>query len=328
MMRFSKILIVSATLALGACSHYSDDLSSLDGAMKSNTAMAYNASATSPQDIQPAAGGGAATGGSINNFLARDYYNLARFENDKAYDYKAAKNYTKKAMMAQKGEFTAPSKISSYDIPSDRVADLQQARANLVSALKESNTPENGATLAKAQSSFDCWLERAEEADDDAHFAECKGQFEQSMALLIMPAAGDATATTAYQISFMQTSAIPDEASQKRIEYIAQYLQAPENAPLKLALSASGDEVGNARIAAVQKSIVEKGVSADRIVVAAPAVVASGAQAVDSGVQATIIGSTQVQTTTTTSTFVPTAPVQVAPAQAAPTPAPVPAPVQ
>lgn len=325
MMRFSKILLVTATLALGACSHYSDDLASLDGPMKASpNAMAYNTVAQ-PQDIAPAAGGPAMMGGSINNFLARDYYDLARYENDKAYDYKAAKQFTQKAMTAQKGQLTVPSKISSFDIPASRVGELTQARANLIAALKEQNTPENAPTLAKAQSSFDCWVERAEEADEESHYAECKGQFEQSMAMLIMPAAGDAVAPTVYNIGFMQTSAVPDEASQKSIEYVAGYLQQPENAPLKIALSAPADEIGKARVAAVLKAITDKGVTPDRVSITVPEVVAStGVQAVNDGVQIMIVGSTAVSTTTTTTKYVPVTPTQVAPAAPVmPTPAPV-----
>ena len=64
MTRFSKFFLVMTAVSLGACSHYSDDLSSLDGSMKANpTALAYNTTATSPQDIQPAAGGGLAAPG-------------------------------------------------------------------------------------------------------------------------------------------------------------------------------------------------------------------------------------------------------------------------
>lgn len=333
MTRFSKILLVSATLALGACSHYSDDLSSLDNSMKANpTAMAYNTTAA-PQDIAPAAGGPAATAGSINTFLARDYYDLARYENDKAYDYKAAKEFTKKAVMAQKGERTIPSKISSFDIPADRAGELTEARASLISALKEGNTPENGPALAKAQSSFDCWLERAEEAEDDTHFAECKGQFEQSMASLMMPAAGDPVAPTVYDIGFRETSAVLDEASSKRIDYIAEYLKAPENAALKLALAAPAGETGQARLAAVSKAITDKGVAADRITAtvadAIPATVPPTENVAD-GVKVAIIGSAQASTTTTTSTFVPVTPTEVpaaapvsSPAPAMPAPAPV-----
>jgi hypothetical protein len=324
MMRFSKILLVTATLALGACSHYSDDLSSLDGSMKANpNALAYN-STVAPQNIAPAAGGPA---GSINTFLARDYYELARYENDKAYDYKAAKQFTQKAMNAQKGTFTAPSKISSFDVPSNRVPELTQARADLVAALKTQNTPENGPSLAKAQSSFDCWLERAEEADEDTHYAECKGQFEQSMASLMMPAAGDVVAPTVYNIGFLQTSAVPDEAAKKTREYIAGYLQQPENAPLKVALSAPVDEVGKARIAAVLKAITDKGVTPDRVSITVPEVVAStGVQAVNDTVQVMILGSSASSTTTTTTTYVPVTPTPVAPTAPAPV-MPAPAPV-
>lgn len=324
MMRFSKILLVTAILALGACSHYSDDLSSLDGSMKANpNALAYNTT-LAPQNIAPAAGGSAMTGGAINTFLARDYYELARYENDKAYDYKAAKQFTQKAMTAQKGQITVPSKISSFDLPAERVQELTKARTDLIAALKTQNTPENAPALAKAQSSFDCWVERAEEADEETHFAECKGQFEQSMASLMMPAAGDALAPTVYEIGFMQTSAVPDEASKKRIDYLAGYLQQPENAPLKIALSAPADEVGKARIMAVQNAIVSKGVAAERVTITVPeAIAAAGVQAVSTGVQAVIVGSTQASTTTTTTTYVPVTPTNVAPAPVMPAPAAV-----
>lgn len=323
MKRMSKLLMVLSVLALGACEHYSDDLASLDGSMKTNqTTLAYaSAAPVSPQDIAPAAGGPAATGGSINTFLAREYYDLARYENDKAYDYKAAKQYTKKAVSAQKGQFTGPSKISAFDIPSQHVGELTQARSDLIAALKTQNTPENGPALAKAQSSFDCWLERAEEADEDTHFAECKTQFEQSMAMLIMPAAGEADASTVFQIGFLQTSAVPDDASKNRIEYIANYLLKPENAPLKVALSAPADEVGTARIAAVQNAFAAKGVTPDRITIvpseAIPATVPP-TQAVNDGVKVVFIGSTQVTTTTTTTKFVPVTPGQIDPATVGP----------
>ncbi len=306
----SKASMFAFALLLGACSHYSEDLSSLDGAMKTNTTVAY---AASPQDIAPAAGGPAT--GSLNTFLARDYYELARFENDKAFDYKAASQYTDKAMMASKGQLTPPSKISSFDLPTERVGELTQARANLIAALKTQNTPENGANLAKAQSSFDCWIERAEEAEDDAHFAECKGQFEQSMASLTAPAAGDANAATVYQLGFLETSAVPDEATNKRIEYIAQTLQAPENTPLGIALSAPAGEIGNARINTVRNALIAKGVPETRITLTTPEAVPATVpptETVNGGVQATIIGSTVSSTTTTTQTYVPVTP-QVVP---------------
>lgn len=290
MTRFPKILFVLSALTLGACSHYSDDLASLDGAMKSNQSFA--SAAVAPQDIAPAAGGPALTGGSINDFLARDYYELARHENDKAYDYKAAKQFTAKALSAKKGQLTTPSKISSFDVPEERVGELTKARADLIGALKQQNTPENAATLAKAQSSFDCWLERAEEADSAGHYAECKAQFEQSMVALVTPAAGDATSPT-YQIAFVQTSAVPDEMSQKLIGDIANYVLAPENTALNIVLSAPSDETGAARVASVQNAFIASGVSPARVNVTVPQIAQPATispQSVGGTVQATIVG--------------------------------------
>lgn len=290
MTRFPKVLFVLSALTVGACSHYSDDLASLDGAMKSNQSFA--AANIAPQDIAPAAGGPVLTGGSINDFLARDYYELARHENDKAYDYKAAKQFTSKAISANKGQLTTPSKISAFDVPKERVGELTQARADLIAALKQQNTPENAATLAKAQTSFDCWIERAEEADDAGHYAECKSQFEQSMVNLVAPAAGDAAAPT-YQIGFVQTSAVPDDVSQKLIGDIAHYVLAPENAALNIVLTAPSDETGAARIASVQNAFIANGVSPARVNVTVPQIAqpsATAPQSVGGNVQATIVG--------------------------------------
>lgn len=291
MKHFPKIICVLSALTLGACSHYSDDLASLDGAMKSGQSFA--SASMAPQDIAPAAGGITQAGGSINEHLARGYYELARHENDKAYDYKASKQFTAKAMAAQKGQRTIPSKISAYDIPKERVAELTQARASLIAALKDNNTPENAATLAKAQTGFDCWLERAEEANEAEHYAACKTQFEESMASLAAPAAGDATAPT-YRIGFVQTSAVPDDVSQKLIGDIAAYVLAPENASMTIVLSAPSDETGAARVAAVQNAFIANGVSPARVNTTIPQIVqaANGAapQQVIGTVHATIVG--------------------------------------
>jgi hypothetical protein len=65
-----------------------------------------------------------------------------------------------------------------------------EARKNLIVALREQNSPENAQSLARAQTRFECWIERAEEANDESHYAACKNEFEAAMASLTMPAAG------------------------------------------------------------------------------------------------------------------------------------------
>lgn len=314
-MRTASIAILSAAtlLLLGACSHYSDDLASLDDVMKAKP-QPVMAAVTTPQEITPAAGMDSVPAAAVpvvpmNEYLARDYYELAKYENDKAYDYKASKNYTEKAMIAAKGERVIPSAISSYDLPDERMAELAEARKRLVMALNEqSSLPENQMALAKAQSGFDCWLERAEEADKESHYADCKTQFEQSMASLMMPAAGSVEApvapavvasippstvertTTVFDIRFVRMGAVPDDASRKNIDAIAQTLNAPENAALKVAVTAPAGDIGTARANSVRQSLIVKGVAPTRISVTAPS-----AEPADEGVKVAIIGATPAQ---------------------------------
>lgn len=186
-MKIASVTACIAVLLLGACSHYSEELSALDSDMAAAPqTFAYNAAAT-PQDITPAAGG---AGPSFTQYLARDYYELAKYENDKAYDYKAAKLFTQKAMDAAKGSTPAPTAVSSYDIPDHLKPSLDAAQRDLIIALKDRNTPENAAALANAQTQYECWLDRAEEATDANHYAGCQSAFEGAMAALTMPAAG------------------------------------------------------------------------------------------------------------------------------------------
>ncbi len=304
---FVVTLFAATSLFLGACSHYSDDLASLDNAMKAKPQPVMAAATATPQEIAPAAGAGAVAVPAVpmNDYLARDYYDLAKYENDKAYDYKASKIYTEKAMIAAKGERVMPSAISSYDLPDERVAELTEARKRLAIALTEQSVPENQQALAKAQTGFDCWLERAEEADKESHYADCKAQFEQSMASLMMPAAGSVETpaptapavvasippstvertTTVYDIKFVRMGAVPDDASRKYIDHIAQTLNAPENAVLKVAVTAPAGDVGTARANSVRQSLIIKGVAPARISVTAPS-----AGSADEGVKVAIIG--------------------------------------
>lgn len=263
-MRNVRFMALAAALLVSACSHYSDDLSSLDKDMKApNTQVAY---AASPQDIAPAAG---TTGDEFRRALAREYYDMAKFENEKAYDYKSSKQFTGKAMKAAKGELVVPSKVSSYDIPAEQVAALSEARTQLIVALKTQNTPDNAATLARAQARYECWLERAEEAAEDSHFAACKEEFEQSMAMLIMPAAGEGT--TSYDILFGTESAIVEPASVTKINLIAQFLNDPKNATYTASLTGFdgaggyGGGITATRVSAVRDALVSKGVANERL---------------------------------------------------------------
>lgn len=318
MKKFVPVSII-ALMTLGACSHYSEDLASLEGkigARQQQIAASYPAT-TDLQSIAPAAGGAEFSREAFNQTLASEYFTMAKYENEKAYDYKAAKLYTQKAKMASEGKVVVPSKVSAFDVPEEKQGELNEARANLIEALKNQNTPENQRTLGVAQARYECWLERAEEAADDAHYASCKNDFDAAMAQLIVPAAGHPQASAAmYNVGFSANSTQFDAASAQTINSLAAFLNMPENAAYTANLTgftgmAQGEyaeTLANARVIAVRDALAKQGVNAARL----SAFVSKEGQASDNGkVEVSVSAAT---------TATATAPVQVqAPA---PTPAP------
>ena len=250
------------------CSHYSQDLSSLDNDMNAQATVATNAYA--PQDITPAAGGIPGSR-AFSEQLAREYYAMAKYENDKAYDYKASKLYTSKAMIASKGNLVVPSKVTAYDLTPARAGELSAARKELITSLKDLNTPENAATLATAQTRYECWLERAEEAADETHYADCKSEFEAAMASLTMPAAGNSL--NAYDIGFAQNTAIIDPAQASTLELIANFLKDPANAGYTATLTGftaaqQGEfavSLATTRVNTVREALLTKGIDGAKL---------------------------------------------------------------
>lgn len=263
------LLLSAAILSLGACSHYSDDLASMEGKYAKPAQTA--AFAANPQDIAPAAG--MASNQTLNQTLANEYYSMARYENDAAFDYKAAKGFTQKARMAAEGKLVVPSKVSAYDVPEGQQPELNQARGELITALKTQNTPENAAALGTAQARYECWLERAEEAADETHYQTCKNEFEAAMAQLITPASGVPAATTAYEIGFSGGSAVLDESSKKTVAYLSNFLNAPSNQTYTVnvtgftigAQGSNGQAIANARVISVRDALLQDGVAAARM---------------------------------------------------------------
>jgi len=271
-MKTVSFVSVAAILTLGACSHYSEDLASLEGKIGQAPApIAVMAMEADPQNIAPAAGGPVSME-TLNAALAREYYEMARYENDTAFDYKAAKLYTTKAKMAAEGKLVVPSKVSAFDVPRESAGDLNAAREELISALKTQNTAENQTALAIAQARYECWLERADEAADETHYASCKDEFEQAMAQIVAPAAGVAT-PTAYDVGFAANSAVLDEASKNTVAYLANFMMSPENAAYSanltgFTMAAQGEfaqKLTNNRVIAVRDALVERGVDAARL---------------------------------------------------------------
>ncbi len=271
-------------LSLTGCEHYSRDLSSLDGKMKKNAGGVYASVAapvTAYNAITPAAGipmAGAPVEEAVpmNTYLAQEYYDLARYEND-VFDYKAARIFTAKSMAAAKGDTVRPCNPAQYDLSTADEAALRAARGDLVTALKTKNTPATAALLAKAQARFDCWVERAEEATNEKHAANCRSDFEQTMAALsvmdVAPAAGMPVVGTPVQtreILFPQNSVAFNPDAVGVITQTAAFLTSPAGQGYTVSLNGFAGTTGASeyasklaveRIAAVKAALAAKGVA-------------------------------------------------------------------
>lgn len=126
-------------------------------------------------------------GGGFSTLLAGEYKKYAMFEAYKMADWSDAEYFADKALAAGNGESVMPSELSERSLPDFSVADLTDARGKLLHVLNSKNEEKNWGLLAKAQSSFDCWMEQQEENIQPDDIAECRVQFERAMAELTKP---------------------------------------------------------------------------------------------------------------------------------------------
>lgn len=153
------------------CDHYSTKLAAMSSTPQ-NVA-----------DISPAAGNEM----TFSQYLASEYYHLARYEHDQRYDYKAAKYYTNKAERLSKGQMVSPASFSDFKVAPEKSEELASAREELISALKIYNVPENRYSLAVAQTRYDCWLEQQEEGNQNNDALTCKNEFRHAISNLVPP---------------------------------------------------------------------------------------------------------------------------------------------
>ncbi len=123
---------------------------------------------------------------TFKDYLIIEYYNLARYEQNQMYDYRAANHYLKKAQKLATGKMVSPDKIEGAKIPKVYKPQLKAARANLIAALKEYAIPQNRIALAIAQTRFDCWVDQAKEWPTNPEKLTCKSQFERNMEKLTL----------------------------------------------------------------------------------------------------------------------------------------------
>ncbi|MCP5202425.1 MAG: OmpA family protein [Gammaproteobacteria bacterium] len=118
----------------------------------------------------------------FNQALARDYTDLSRAEIDQG-DKRDAGDYAARAAAAASGQPVDPDRIEHHqDFLEPRyIAELSQARTRLTDAFAGGAREVVPQSAARAQASFDCWIEQAAEDIQAADMAACKAAYTDAM---------------------------------------------------------------------------------------------------------------------------------------------------
>lgn len=119
-----------------------------------------------------------AQAGAFEQALASDYQALSTAERAQG-DERDALTYARRATAATEGQPTAPEQVElRLPFLKDKyVSELSQARARLVTALDNAGRTNAPADAARAQASYDCWLEQSSEDLQPEDIAACRNSF-------------------------------------------------------------------------------------------------------------------------------------------------------
>jgi outer membrane protein OmpA-like peptidoglycan-associated protein len=138
----------------------------------------------------------ATSGDAFKDALHKEYLMLAR-EEDKEDDWVDARFFADRASQAAAGADFGPQEIADRQIPDDTRKVISFARSSVINALATEKDGPNAGRLARAQATFDCWLQEQEENNQPEDIAKCRSDFEEAMAGMVakaMPAPAPAPA--------------------------------------------------------------------------------------------------------------------------------------
>lgn len=121
-----------------------------------------------------------ASGSAYSKALYNDYIALSKGEYGEG-DYTDSDRFADKAMSAAMGEEVGPYNPGEWSIPADRESVMTGAYNRLVAALGSTAKDKATVQLARAQTSFDCWVQEQEENFQPDHIAACRDAFIAAM---------------------------------------------------------------------------------------------------------------------------------------------------
>lgn len=118
-------------------------------------------------------------GSQFSQGLRAGYFGLAASQKAQT-DLADEAHFTRKAVASAKGLNVQPDMVALRSLPGDRVPEFEAARARLLSALDRGGRLKAAEPAARAQVSYDCWLEETAAGNTQAA-ADCQKGFEDAM---------------------------------------------------------------------------------------------------------------------------------------------------
>ncbi len=222
-----------------------------------------------------------ATGSPFTKALTEEYRQFTIFEADEMYDWTDADYFARKGLAAAGGEVVLPEEPGNWDLPADKVDEITQARARLVTALDGGGRDQAPELAARAQGRFDCWVEQQEENHQPDHIAACRDEFYKALEELEAALAPKAEAPAVmaapetYLVLFDFDKSNLNEAGQAVVNQLLADLQAAGGSP-SISLTGHADRSGPEdynmalslrRADTVREALIAGGVAAEQITV-------------------------------------------------------------
>ena len=115
-------------------------------------------------------------GSEFNTQLYAGYIELSSGELAEN-DYRDSDVFAMKAAVAARGDDVRPSAVEDRQIAADKVEEFSKARARLMAMLYGGGKNKAPVSAARAQISFDCWMQEQEEGHQPGDIADCRNAF-------------------------------------------------------------------------------------------------------------------------------------------------------
>ncbi len=112
--------------------------------------------------------------------LFEEYVRLGAEESAEA-DWGDTTFFLRRARALSRGDYREPTNFEQRDIPASSLAELTSGRARLMSVLSSSRRQDQPTEAARAQASFDCWMQEREENFQANDISGCRADFLATM---------------------------------------------------------------------------------------------------------------------------------------------------